>query len=282
MTRPPNDDHAEFAPALETVGADRERKLADMFVLLADSLVADFDVVDVLDQLVRACVDTLGTTAAGLLLSDQRGHLTVMASSAESSRLLEVFQLQNDEGPCLECVRTCQSITVPDLTSASARWPNFVPVALESGFRSVHALPMRLREHTIGALNLFQSGDSSLTNDELRVAQALADTATIGILQQRALQSSNLLAEQLQSALNSRVAIEQAKGVLAATAGLDMETAFQALRSYARNHNTRMSDLARDVATRAIDVETVLADARRRQPAQPSQPRHHPHGPDLA
>jgi GAF domain-containing protein len=241
-----------------TTLAARQGQLAEVFVLLADTLVADFDVVEVLDLLVRACVDTLGATAAGLLLGDQRGHLTVMASSAESSRLLEVFQVQNDEGPCLDCYRTRQPVAVPDLTAARERWPQFVPVALEAGFRSVQALPLRLRDQTIGALNLFHGGAVPLGAEELRMAQALADTATIGILQQRALQSSNLLAEQLQQALNSRVAIEQAKGVLAAHGNLDMDHAFQALRRYARNHNLRLSELSRDVATRAVDPAEVL------------------------
>ena len=238
--------------------AGRDPRLADVFVTLADSLVADFDVVEVLDRLVRACVDTLGCTAAGLLLGDQRGHLTVMASSAESSRLLEVFQIQNDEGPCLDCYRTRQPVTVLDLSAVASRWPKFVPAALRSGYRSVHALPMRLREETIGALNLFHGEEPPLSEDDLRVAQALADTATIGILQQRALQGSNLLAEQLQLALNSRVAIEQAKGVLAASGGVDMDAAFQALRRHARNNNLRLSDLARDVATGAADPAVVL------------------------
>lgn len=236
----------------------RERRLAELFVVLADTLVADFDVVEVLDLLVQACVDPLGCTAAGLLLSDQRGHLAVMASSAESSRLLEVFQLQNEEGPCLDCYRSRRPVTVMDLTQEEGRWPSFAPVALERGFRSVHALPLRLRDETIGALNLFHDEKSPLTADDLRIAQALADTATIGILQQRALSASHLLAEQLQSALTSRVTIEQAKGVLAASGDIDMDRAFDALRRYARNHNLRLTDVARDVATRALDVAVVL------------------------
>jgi GAF domain-containing protein len=258
MTKSP-DNPTITEPSAVREGTLAERRLADVFVTLADTLVADFDVVDVLDLLVRACVDTLGSTAAGLLLGDHRGHLNVVAASAESSRLLEVFQIQNDEGPCLDCFNTRQPIAVPDLAEVTSRWPKFVPVALDSGFRSVHALPMRLRDNTIGALNLFHGGDQALTTDELRIAQALADTATIGILQQRALQSSNLLAEQLQHALNSRVAIEQAKGVLAAYGAVDMDMAFQALRRYARNHNLRISDLARDVATRKVDPTLVLA-----------------------
>jgi GAF domain-containing protein len=240
----------------------RERRLADLFVTLADTLVADFDVVEVLDQLVRVCVDELGSTAAGLLLGDQRGHLTVMASSSESTRLLEVFQLQNDEGPCLDCYRNHQPVTVDDLAAAAADWPTFVPAALASGFRSVHALPMRLRQRSIGALNLFHGDEAPLSPADLRVAQALADTATIGILQQRALQGSNLLAEQLQTALNSRVTIEQAKGVLAAHGNTDMETAFAVLRKHARDNNLRLSELAADIANGVADPTAVLKNHR--------------------
>jgi len=259
MTDPSDRGGVSSMPAPER---SRERQLADVFVQLADTLVADYDVVEVMDLLVRACVDTLGCTAAGLLLSDQRGNLTVMASSAESSHLLEVFQLQNDEGPCLVCFQTRQPVSVPDLDAAIDRWPRFVPVARESGFRSVHALPMRLRDDTIGALNLFQGDDLPLGEDELRVAQALADTATIGILQQRALLATNVLAEQLQTALNSRVTIEQAKGVLAAYGSIDMDEAFQVLRWHARNNNLRLTDAARDIATRVVDPNVVLRNHR--------------------
>jgi hypothetical protein len=238
--------------------ASRTSDLADVFVSLADTLVADFDVVEMLDLLVRACVNLLGATAAGLMLGDQRGQLTVMATSGENSMLLEMFQLQNDEGPCLDCYQSRAVVSESDLSTAAARWPRFVPAAQALGFDSVHALPMRLRDVTIGALNLFHSPGASLAPGELRIAQALADTATIGILQQRALRASNVLAEQLQTALNSRVAIEQAKGVLAASGDLEMEAAFNALRRYARNHNLRLSDLAHDVATRAVDPALVL------------------------
>jgi GAF domain-containing protein len=241
-----------------SASATRERRLAEVFVLLADTLVADYDVVDVLDQLVRACVDPLGSTAAGLLLDDQRGHLTVMASSGESSQLVELFQVQSEQGPCLDCYRTRQPVTVPDLTAAAERWPLFAPVAIEQGFRSVHALPLRLRDDTIGALNLFHDEVTPLDDADLRIAQALADTATIGILQQRALNASGVLSEQLQAALNSRVAIEQAKGVLAATGDMDMDRAFELLRRHARDNNLRISDLARQVATRTVDANTLL------------------------
>ncbi len=222
----------------------REQALAEVFVSLADTLVVDYDVVDLLDQLVAACVELLGATAAGLLLDDQKGNLAVVASSSEETRLLEIYQLQNNEGPCLDCVRTRSAVVSDDLAADRDRWPVFVPAALDAGVRSVVAVPLRLREETIGGLNLFHSGAESVTEEDQRLAQALADVATIGILQQRSAHRSSMMAEQLQHALNSRVAIEQAKGVLAERNGIGVEAAFDALRRHARNHNLKLTDVA--------------------------------------
>jgi GAF domain-containing protein len=235
--------------------AERASALAEVFVSLADTLVDDYDVVDLLDQLVRACVDLLGVTAAGLLLDDQRGNLTVVASSGEPPRLLEVFQLQNDEGPCLDCVRSGAEVVTGDLASQVERWPLFVPTAIEAGFRSVVAVPLRLRDETIGGLNLFDVSPTALDLDGRRLAQALADVATIGILQQRSTHRSTMLVEQLQHALNSRVIIEQAKGVLAERNGVEMVAAFELLRGYARTHNAKLTD----VATSVVRGELTLA-----------------------
>ena len=238
MTRPgkPADPSA--------VSRYREQELARTFVMLADSLVEDYDVVDLLDRLVEACVHLLGVTAAGLLLNDQHGGLAVVASSSEETRLLEIFQLQNDQGPCLECVRTGTAVVSGDLEADRLRWPLFASFAVEAGFRSVAALPMRLREQTIGGLNLFDDRAVPVPPDDQRLAQALADVATIGILQQRSAQRSTMLAEHLQRALNSRIVIEQAKGVLAERNGMSMEAAFDSLRTYARDQNLKLTDLA--------------------------------------
>jgi GAF domain-containing protein len=239
-------------------GRDRERLLAETFVLLADTLLDDYDVVDLLDQLVAACVDLIGVTAAGLLLDDQRGHLAVIASSNEETRLLDVLQLQSNEGPCLDCVRVGAAVSTDDLEAEHSRWPLFVPAALAAGFRSVVALPLRLRDQTIGGLNMFHSGTDPVAADDRRLAQAFADVATIGILQRRSLHRSTMLAEQLQHALNSRIVIEQAKGVLAERNGVDMETAFNALRRHARNHNRKLSELALDVVRGRIDPASLV------------------------
>jgi GAF domain-containing protein len=220
-----------------------EIQLTDVFVELADTLVDEFDVIDFLHVLTERCVELLGVTAAGLLLTDGQGTLQVVAASSERSRLLELFQLQTDQGPCVDCFHTGAPVSVADLRAAS-RWPRFVEAAAEVGFRSVHAVPMRLRTEILGALNFFNVDPGPIDDSTLRVGQALADVATIGLLQQRAIHRRDALTEQLQSALNSRILIEQAKGVLAERLGLDTADAFTLLRSSARSQNRKLSELA--------------------------------------
>jgi transcriptional regulator with GAF, ATPase, and Fis domain len=224
-----------------------DRQLAEAFVELADTLVDDFDVVDFLHQVTVRCADVLGVAAAGVLLTDQRGTLQVVAASTEQTRLLELLQLQTDEGPCPECFHTGRPIAVADLSSTGGRWPRFAAQAAQIGFASVHALPMRLRTDVIGALNLFGTQPGALDADTIRLGQALADVATIGLLQARAIHQRDALAEQLQTALNSRIIIEQAKGVIAERRHLDMDQSFTLLRSTARKDNRRLSDLARAI-----------------------------------
>ena len=209
--------------------AGREHALADTFVMLADTLVDDYDVLDLFDRLVTASVDLLGVSAAGLLLDDQRGDLAVVASSTEGTRLLELFQLQADEGP------------------------QFAPAALEAGFMSVAAVPMRLRAQVIGGLNLFDASPGGIDDETRRLGQAFADIATIGTLQRRTIHRNAALAEQLQHALNSRVLIEQAKGVMAERQQVTMAVAFTALRKYARDHNWTITRTAQEVIDGSID-----------------------------
>ena len=243
----------------EMVGmADRERQVTKAFVALADTLVDDYDIADLLHTLVQQCVELLDVAAAGLTLADERGSLQVLASSTEQARLLELFQLSIDEGPCVECFTGSAPVLVADIAAQASRWPRFAAEAARDGFASVHALPLRLRRQTIGALNLFGHAPGELSADDVGLAQGLADTATIGILQERAVRRGETLSEQLQTALNSRVIIEQAKGVLAVTGELTMDSAFTALRSYARRNNLRLSDVARTIADRELDPEVVL------------------------
>ena len=242
-------------------GAQRESQLLHAFVQMADTLVDDYDVADVLHQLVDHCVRLLDAAAAGLMLSDQRGNLQVLASSSERTRLLELFQIQNNEGPCLDCVRSGEPVLIADLTAATRRWPMFAPLAVADGFVSVAAVPLRLRRETIGALNLFGREAGPLNDQDALVARALADTATIGILQERAIRRGEVLTEQLQTALNSRIIIEQAKGVLAYAGDLEMEQAFETLRRYARSRGARLSEVAHRLVTGDILPREILPDS---------------------
>jgi transcriptional regulator with GAF, ATPase, and Fis domain len=223
--------------------------LSDTFVELADTMVADFDVIDFLHLLTDRSVALLSASAAGVMLADPRGELRVAASSNEAAGLLELFQIQNDQGPCLDCFRTGRPVTAADLAAPGQVWPRFAAAATRSGFRAVEALPMRLRDQVIGALNLFRAAPGPFDAAELRIGQALADVATIGLLHERNVRRSETVAEQLQAALNSRVVIEQAKGKLAERRGIGMDQAFTLLRDYARNSNQRLTDVARNFVT---------------------------------
>jgi transcriptional regulator with GAF, ATPase, and Fis domain len=226
----------------------REQQVAQALIEAADTLVDDFDVIDFLHTLAERCVQLLDVDAAGLMLADQRGQLHATAASSENARLLELFELQGDAGPCLDAYRTGTAVVNADLQANQPRWPRFAEAAQLTGFLSVHALPLRLRSTVIGALNLFCAGPGALSDEDVRTGQALADVATIGILAQRNLHQAELLTSQLQQALNSRVTIEQAKGVLAERRQITVDAAFDVLRSHARSHNLRLSDLAKDVA----------------------------------
>ena len=223
--------------------------LSDAFVDLADTMVADFDVIDFLHVLTDRSVALLAASAAGVMLADPRGELRVAAASSEEAGLLELFQLQNDQGPCLDCFRTGRPVTATDLAGPAPRWPRFAEAATRAGFATVEALPMRLRDQVIGALNLFRAEPGQFDPADLRIAQALADVATIGLLHERNVRRREAVSEQLQAALNSRVVIEQAKGKLAERLGIDMDRAFRMLRDYARNTNQHLTDIARDFVT---------------------------------
>jgi GAF domain-containing protein len=247
-----------------------EPLLIRTLVELADTLVDDFDVVDLLTLLSDRCVEVLDVAAAGIMLVAAEGDLRVIASSSEAMRILELFELQSDEGPCVDCYRDGTLIVNLDLATALDRWPHFAPLAIESGFQSAHALPMRLRGSVIGALNLFRADTGKLEDADVQAAQALADIATIAILQHRVGLEAHVLNTQLNEALSSRILIEQAKGVIAERAGINTDEAFTRLRQHARSNNLRLADVAADVASGTLAVD-AFGGAR----AQHGDGKHH-------
>ncbi len=240
------------------------RLLPETFVELADTMVAGFDVIEFLHVLTDRSVPLLGAEAAGLLLSDPNGRLRVVAASSEKARLLELFQLQSKQGPCLECFRTGKPVTVPDLHEAVVTWPRFAAHAIQAGFHSVQALPLRLRDQTIGALNLFRDETGAFAEEDIRVGQAMADVATIGLLYERSMHYTDTLNEQLQSALTSRIMIEQAKGKLSERMHVTSDEAFTVLRDHARERNLRLSDVATGFMA-GSEIISMPTGKRRRQ-----------------
>jgi len=229
----------------------RETVLAQAFVRLADTLASDFDVVDFLQRLSTDSVEILGAEAAGVMLADARGGLRLIASSDERMRLLELFELQGAQGPCLDAFSSGRPVQA-SAADSRARWPVFAPEASDAGFQMMCAVPLRVRTDVIGALNLFRGTDEPFTAAEMDIAQAMAEMAAIGLIQERALRERSLLAEQLQAALNSRVIIEQAKGMLAQYLTINVDDAFKLLRNYARDHNRKLSEVAGDIVSRKI------------------------------
>ena len=234
----------------------RSELLAEVFVEIVDTLVAEFDIVEFLQGLTDRCAQVLDVDAAGLLLADREGRLEVVAATSGAARLLELFQLQQQEGPGLDCFRTGQPVAVPFVGAAERRWPRFARACQRLGYASVHTVPMRRLEQIIGAMNLFRVVPGGLDPSAARIAQALTDVATIGVLQQRVRHDQQRLVEQLQTALTSRVAIEQAKGVLAERWSVDPEQAFEVLRQHARRRNTRLTELAQAVVAGDDDLES--------------------------
>ncbi len=252
------------------MAASVDERLAQTFVEMADTLVADFDLMDFLHTLTERCVELLEVDAAGLLLADGDGALRLVAASTEQTRVAELFQIQNDEGPCVDCFRSGQPVVIADISASDVakRWPRFGPAALQMGFAGVHAIPMRLRNQVIGTLNLFRSAPDGLDQPVARAARALVDVATIGILQERAVRQQELVAEQLQAALDSRVIIEQAKGILAERHHMTPDQAFLILRQYARNHNRPLTALAGDVIHGTADISPGSQAATRPAPRE--------------
>jgi GAF domain-containing protein len=235
----------------------REQRIVETFVELADTMVDDFDVIEFLHRLAERCVELLDCAEAGLLLADAAGVLRVMASSSERSDALDLLQSQNEEGPCFEAYQRGVPVASKGLTGEAGRWPTFAPMALQKGFSSVQAIPMRARGETIGALNLFRATTGYLVEQDLLLGQGMADIAAIALLQERTVREAHGVVEQLQGALSSRVMIEQAKGVLAERTHIGVDAAFVRMRTYAREHNLRLSNVAHDLIDGHLDAASL-------------------------
>jgi hypothetical protein len=244
------------------VSENREQQVIAAFVSLAGTLADGFDVVELMSGLTADCARLLDIASAGLLLADAGGVLHVLAASSEKTRQLELFQLQREQGPCLDCYEQGTAVSIPDLSQEAQRWPQFVQAATAAGFASVHAVPMRLRSHRLGTLGLFGTNVGALNAEDLSLAQALAHVASVALVQDKAVADHHVIVEQLQNALTSRVVLEQAKGVLASRGDLDMDDAFTVLRKYARDHNQRLTDVARAVVSRELSGQQLLEHAR--------------------
>ncbi len=240
----------------------RERRIVETLVELANGLVADFDVVEFLHHVSVRCVELLDCAEAGLLIVEPAGALRVMASSSERSEALELLQVQHEEGPCFESHLRGEQVFSEDLAAAGDRWPRFTPLAVEKGFRSVQALPMRVGAETIGTLNLFRTATGRIEADDLSLAQGMADIAAGALMRERSLRETRSVVGQLQGALRSRVIIEQAKGAVAERAQIDVEAAFGRLRGHARAHNRRLSDVAWEIIDGRLDADALDAPTR--------------------
>ncbi len=244
----------------------REARLNAAFVTVADTLTDQYDVVELLHTLVVECTAIVAATAGGLMLADPVGELQLVASTDESAELVELMQLAAGAGPCVDCFHTGTPVSVPNIATSTSEWPDFRNAAREQGFQSAHATPMKLRGEVIGTLNLFMVAPGALGERDAAVVQALADVATIGVIQQRISAESLLVAEQLQKALDSRVLIEQAKGAVSQATGLSMDEAFGALRNYARDGNLTLHAVATAVVDRSISAEFLAELSRARRP----------------
>ncbi|MCL2534898.1 MAG: GAF and ANTAR domain-containing protein [Nocardiaceae bacterium] len=233
-----------------------ERRLVHVFEELADALVPGFDTVDFLRTLTDRTVELVAIDAAGILLADERGHLSSVASTTEPVHTLEQLEIANARGPCYDCFTTGRPIFNLGHDAASARWPRFQHLSGEIGFGAVHAVPLQLGDQVIGSLNMFCVAPGSLPAEDLDTSRALARIATIGLLHKRAAHSAQEEAAQLRQALTSRIIIEQAKGMLAESAGCTPAVAFEALRHYARTHGRPLHDVAAEVVDGTLSPPT--------------------------
>jgi GAF domain-containing protein len=236
--------------------AEQERTMLEAFVTLADSLVGDYEVNEFLRMLMERCAEVFEVTTAGVMLESADGHLRIAAALSAEMEELEQAEVDNEDGPCHEAYRTGEPVVADDLDTSDVadRWPRVVDRMREMGLKAVYAFPLRLRDDRIGALNLYRAAPGAFRDEDVRLAQAMADVATIGILQVRKLESAEQRAGQLQHALDSRVVIEQAKGIVSARRDVSVDEAFHAIRRHARSHGRNIHEVARSIIEEGADV----------------------------
>lgn len=238
---------------------EKRQGLAEAVAELVDTIVTDFDITELFYRLVATCVDLVQADEAGLLLVDRAGDLGLAASTSEATHLLELLQVQAREGPCFDAFRTGEPVRTGPLDSEEAKstWPEFAPMAVSAGFHSVVAVPMRWRDTTLGSLNLFRTDPADAGERDVTVARALADLTTIAIVHAHAVDGAHQVIDQLQGALDTRVSIEQAKGIVAESGKLDMVAAFDRIRRHARSSNQRLADVSAKIISGELDIETL-------------------------
>ncbi len=239
----------------------RETQISEAFVTLTDTLTTDFDVVDLLHTLVEECTKILDTDQGGLMLVDSSGELQLMTSTSEEADFVEVMQLNASSGPCIECFTTGKAVSVADISAGGSRWPEFQKAAIQGGFKSAHATPMRLRGQVIGTMNLFSTTLGQLNERDIALAQALTDVATIALLQERIVSDARVVPDQLHRALDTRILIEQAKGMISHTFAIPMDSAFDVIRTYARNNGLAIRTVAERISQRTIEVRSLIPQA---------------------
>jgi len=233
---------------------NREKDLLDVFVLLADSLRTGHDIIDTMDILVQSSTTFTSAVEAGLMLADAGGTLHVVASTSERVAEVEEAQLGLHEGPCLVSFRTALPVEVPDIAASRSRWPDFAAVAESRGFLAAHAVPLRHRTTTLGGINLFGDRLGALSDRDATLVEAMAQMATISVIQHQIAAKQATVNDQLQNALESRMLIEQAKGVLSQLHTVQVDDAFRMMRTYARSTGTKLRDVAENVVRRRLEL----------------------------
>jgi GAF domain-containing protein len=212
----------------------------------AADLVRPYDTVTMLENLSERVSEVLALTGSGVSLESD-GRLAFITALDEQIARVEQVQERTQEGPCVDCFRGGNPVVVPDLEAEGARWAQYADAALQAGLRATAGVPMTLEGRSIGALNLYSSEPREWPDEDVAAAQVLADLATAFLVNASKLRQQEELAAQLAGALESRVLIEQAKGVVSASAHVSVDEAFRRMRSWARNHNLPLPSVAQDV-----------------------------------